>query len=130
MGARVAQRYVANEISDDRLRLYVVWEPLRGNDSAKAAEAVTDKLIDPRARHFWVNDLTISDSFKKPLGLEQDTAWDVYLLFPPGVEWGVMPPPPNFFMHLNQKEISVDRSLNGVRLADKIREVLRERAHS
>jgi hypothetical protein len=127
MGARVVQRYIANELSDDRLRFYVVWEPLRDNDNPKSAEAVTDKLVDPRARHFWVNDLMVSDSFKKFLGLEQQTAWDVYLLFPPGAEWGATPPPPAFFMHLDRKEISADRSLNGIRLVSEVRELLSKR---
>lgn len=124
MGARVVQRYIANEISDDRLRIYVVWEPLRDNDSQKAAEAVTGKLIDPRARHFWINDLAVSDSFKKSLGLAEQTAWDVYLVFPPGAEWGATPPPPAVFMHLDREELPADRSLNGIKLAEEIRQLL------
>lgn len=124
MGARVVQRYIANEISDDRLRIYVVWEPLRGGDNAKAAEVVTAKLIDPRARHLWINDLVVSDSFKKFLGLEKQTAWDVYLAFPPGAEWGATPPPPAFFMHLDREEIPADRSLNGIKLAAELRRLL------
>jgi hypothetical protein len=106
------------------LEVYVVWEPIRDDDNEKAARDATLNLVDHRARHFWVNDLAISDGFKKPLGLDKQTAWDVYLLFPPGATWGANPPTPAYFMDMDRSEMPADRRLNGIKLAQEIAKLL------
>jgi hypothetical protein len=54
-------------------------------------------------------------------------AWDVYLVYPPGVEWnGRTPPRPGYFMHqLNQ--LPANRYLDGDTLAARVRGMLSSR---
>ena len=80
------------------LRGYAVWVPMhRANESQVATATATAR--DPRIAQFWDAHGTELVAFRAPLGLTSD-AWDVYLLYPPGVRWdGPTPPPPTFWMH-------------------------------
>jgi hypothetical protein len=120
----VVQRYVLNKIKDDRLRVYVVWLPTRDGDNESAARNAMQYLVDSRVRHFWVNDLFLAEGFKKPLGLKEEVAWDVYLLFPKGATWRPRVPDPVLFMNLGRNEMPASSVLNGIKLADEIRKLL------
>jgi hypothetical protein len=124
-GARAIQRYVLDRLDEERLKVYVVWLPVAERDSAARAEAETVHVIDPRASHFWAPDMGLAKAFKKPLGLEKASAWDVYLLFEPGTPWGQDLPALSSFWHLQQTtEFPVDRQLDVIELAEEIRELL------
>lgn len=120
----MVQRYVLNKIKDKRLRVYVVWLPIRGPDNEAAAKESVQYLVDPRVRHFWVDDLSIPESFKKPLKLKKELAWDLYLLFRGDATWGSLAPVPSLAMHLDRDEMPDGTSLNGIKLADEVRNLL------
>lgn len=72
---------------------------LAGDDAAAAkeqAQAFEEARI---AFQGWDADLKIGKLFEKTLRLK-GTAWDVYLVYEPGVTWeGKVPPKPTFWMH-------------------------------
>src|SRR5215208_323610 len=84
----------------DKLRGLVVWLPMKPADSAQAAWTESEKLQDQRILvRGWDGKRSIANLFSKPLKLRK-TAWDVYLVYAPGVRWeGSEPPAPNFWMH-------------------------------
>jgi hypothetical protein len=52
-------------------------------------------------------------------GLEEELAWDTFLLFPPEAGWGNAPPSPAYVMHVG-KRLPPDRRLNGEKLAEQV----------
>ena len=93
----------------DKLRGLVVWLPMKPADNAQAAWTESEKLQDERIIvRGWDGKRSIANLFSKPLKLRK-TAWDVYLVYAPGVRWeGTEPPAPNFWMHQLQQ---ADQSL-------------------
>lgn len=115
MSARVVQRYVLDEIDGESLRVFVVWGPMLGDESEEDARGATAFLPDPRARHYWTGVHALAEELAVPLGLEGERAWDTYLVYPPGAEWGEAPPRPAYFMHVG-KSLDPALRLNGATL--------------
>jgi len=67
-----------------------------GDDAAqRQARSWKDSLVD----HWWDADKYLSECFQRRLGLH-GPAWDLYLLYPPGLRWDdELPPIPAFWMH-------------------------------
>jgi len=64
------------------------------------AEARRRRFPDARVSHFVDLDTRLGARFAPALALpEGQLAWDAYLLFEPGVEWGKAAPKPAFWMH-------------------------------
>jgi len=108
----------------DKLRGFVVWLPMKPADSAQAAWTESEKLQDQRIiARGWDGKRTIANLFSKPLKLRK-TAWDVYLLYAPGVRWeGNEPPAPTFWMHQLQ-EANQSLCLNPVALSNEVERLL------
>ena len=123
MSARVVQRYVLDEIADERLRAYVVWGPMLGEETEEDAPKGSVFFNDPRASHFWTGAHTLVEMWQEPLGLEDERAWDVFLVFAPGTEWGETPPVPDYYMH-HGRSLPEERRLNGVELRQQVRRLL------
>jgi hypothetical protein len=123
MSARVVQKYVLDTIPDDRLRVYVVWGPMLGEENEGDAKEATVHLPDSRVTHFWTPAHAVAEAMAGPVGLAGGRAWDTYQLFAPDARWGETPPVPVYFMHVG-KPLPPERRLNGETLAEKIREVL------
>lgn len=118
------QRYVLDRIDDDRLRTYVVWGPMQGKETRQHAEEVTKFQPDPRATHFWTGAQVVAERLQGPAGLEDELAWDTFLLYPPGPRWeGKMPPEPAHVMHVGKSLPAADR-LNGEKLYERVRELI------
>ena len=65
-------------------------------EHARGAAAAFEKLP---VSHAWDPERYLGDLYSRTLGLNS-IAWDVYLLYPPGVRWdGENPPHPTFWMH-------------------------------
>lgn len=129
MGARVAQRHVLERIGDPRLRAYVVWAPILADDTEEAAKLAVAHLPDARVTHYWTRDKSVAEAFRAPLGLAEGPAWDVYLLYPPGVKWGNGTPVPWYYMHQLNDRLPAERRFNGAVLAEKVRELLAGKGH-
>lgn len=117
-------------IASERLKGYVVWEPILRTDDERSARKATTILPDARVFHYWIDSEAVGEAFQAPLALEGEPAWDVYLVYPPGTEWrGSGPPKPSYFMH-QLRSLPASRRLNGEALATKLREALAKRSGS
>ena len=91
---------VFEQIDSPALRGLVVFLPMVGGDDEAAARTRTSEIRDSRIATIWDPGLGVGRAFRRPLGLRA-TAWDVYLVYPPGVVWegDAPPPPPTEWMH-------------------------------
>jgi len=122
--AFVTQRYVLATIPDDRLRVYVVWGPMLGDEKEENARDATGRLPDPRVTHFWTGTNAVAAMFAKTVKLPAGLlGWDTYQLFAPGVTWGSAAPAPTRFMQMN-KPLPDDLLFNGATLASWVRDDL------
>jgi hypothetical protein len=97
-GASDMQDHVFGAIGGDRLAGFIVWVPKLDGKEKNVPEA-THTVSDPRVTHFWDGRAVLVHGYDTVLGLGTD-AWDVYLVYPPGVRWdGTLPPAPAFWMH-------------------------------
>jgi hypothetical protein len=83
---------------DQRLAAYVVWVPELGAQEKNVGPA-TVLVPDRRASQFWDPREVVGTNYGRLLGINYP-AWDVYMLFRPGIIWrGDTPPKPDFWMH-------------------------------
>jgi len=121
----VVQRHVVNEISNPDLKVYMVWLPINPGDDYEQAQNSAQAEDDSRVEHFWIPDPTIPELFKKPLGMTEGTAWDVFLLYDRQAGWGDELPVPTYFMHQG-RPLPADRILDARKLADEVRRLLKD----
>jgi len=109
-----------------RLRALLVWEPMRETDSPDAAAEQANTVRDKRISQGWDGSLDIGKLFGATLDLHQ-IAWDVYLIYKPGVTWqGQQPPPPTFWMHqLDGVDPGLLLCVNPARLGAEVDKLLR-----
>ena len=93
---------VMKEIPDGRLRLFVIWEPILPKDGVDALEDSSEMVKDEwRALQFWDPNAESGKRIKKLLDLKiVNPAWDIYMLYAPGVKWeNNTAPTPSYWMH-------------------------------
>lgn len=117
IASRLLEHYILDQVPDQRLRFYVVWGPMLGDETEEAAAKATGHLSDDRVVHFWTSSPSIAKKLAVPLGL-QEPAWDVFLLFPPGSRWTDPAPAPVDFMHQRKDLLPADRMLDAGKLRD------------
>lgn len=94
-----------DQVKNEKLRAYSVWVPILVTDAERAVPNATKRLSDNRVLHFWDSKAELVEAYKTILPTknaetgEYIKAWDVYLVFAPGVEWKDQPPVPGFWMH-------------------------------
>jgi len=90
---------VLKTFSSPELQAILVWEPMRSDDSPEAATEQAKQVRDARIWQGWNGGKNVGDLFGKTLDLH-DIAWDVYLIYKPGIKWEAeQPPRPTFWMH-------------------------------
>ena len=112
---------------DQRMRGFVVWLPMLRTDDEKAAGQYAAAFTDVRVSQVWDGARASGELLKKTLGLNR-TAWDVYLLYAPGVKWTAdAPPAPTFWMHQLRADSGAAQKvcLNPAVLISKVNELLR-----
>ncbi len=113
------------KIQDPRLTGLIVWVPMVPGDDALAAS----DLISPDKRlamQAWDGSRKLGDTFAKALRLNR-TAWDVYLVYKPGVQWNEeMPPEPTFWMHQLSKGADPKLHLDPEKLQAEVQMLLNE----
>lgn len=108
-GQRVVEKVFSKYPNDPRLRGFVVWLPMLQSDSERAAGAQAAGFTDRRVVQQWDGGRASGALIAKMLGLK-GVAWDVYLLYAPGVRWtGDGPPSPTFWMHQLRAETGADQ---------------------
>lgn len=87
-----------DKTADPRLSGFTVWVPKVGGASKDVPEA-TRVAQDGRLQHYWDEGGGLMAQYTATLNLSED-AWDIYMIYKPGVRWeGVEPPAPDFWMH-------------------------------
>ncbi len=77
-------------------------------DKGEAARREAEAFQDQRVFHAWDPDRRLGELYARTLKLRA-TAWDVYLLYAPGVRWaGDEPPEPTFWMYQLPTDAGVD----------------------
>jgi hypothetical protein len=112
---------VLSRIASKKLTAFVVWVPQLFGTQPDAVRA--SRLIDdPRAVHYWDGSDVTGIEFGRVLPTPS-AAWDVYLLYPPGIRWNAQQPPkPAFWM----QQLGIDNApyLDASTLADRVRKLL------
>ncbi len=81
-------RKILDEVQDERLKMYVVWEPMLSGDSKALASRMSRKATDPRMVYqAWDNERVTGKTWQASMDL-QGIAWDVYFLYSPDAAWG------------------------------------------
>ena len=94
-----------DQLKNEKLRAYSVWVPILSADVESAVPNATKRLPDRRVMHFWDGKGELVEKYKMILPTKNATtgeyvkAWDVFLVFAPGIEWKDQPPVPTFWMH-------------------------------
>ena len=125
LGQAVVQQ-LFETFDDKNLRGLITWLPMLEGDDAEAASRQSELFRESRVSKGWDAQRRIGDLFAQTLGL-QSTAWDVYLLYPPGVRWDdAKPPQPAFWMHQLPEVMGADSKLflDADRLAEELRRLL------
>ncbi len=93
-------RKILDEVQDERLKMYVVWEPMLSGDSKKLAARMSRKAKDPRMVYqAWDNERVTGKTWQASMDLP-GIAWDVYFLYGPDTEWGDNgPSQPDYWQH-------------------------------
>jgi len=94
-----ALQSVLDQVHGQRLRVFIVWEPVIWTDMGPPGGSVLSRISDSRTAHFWDQDLLLS----KKLVQEQNRSgvrveakggsdpdaiiWDFVAVFPPGARW-------------------------------------------
>lgn len=90
---------VLKKFSSAELQAILVWEPMRSDDTPAAATRQAEEVHDARIWQGWNGNKKIGDLFGSTLELH-GIAWDVYLIYKPGIKWDAQQPPrPTFWMH-------------------------------
>jgi protein-disulfide isomerase len=124
IASRLLERYILDQISDDRVRVYVLWGPMLGDETEDAARKASRHMPDGRVVQFWTRSPELAKRLAVPLGLKETPAWDVFLLFPPGAHWTDTVPQPAYFMHQRGDLLPADRALDAAKLRDQVRGLL------
>ena len=90
------------------VRVFVIWEPVLDTDVRPPRPEDRARVPGQRASHYWDSGLLVSKALKeehtaRPLEIagkqslvEEDIAWDLVAMFPPGVQWDDSFPRPAF----------------------------------
>lgn len=90
---------VLRRFPSPKLQAILVWEPMRDGDNAASATVEAGRIQDIRITQGWDGSRNLGKLFGDALDLHQ-IAWDVYIIYKPGVKWeGPQPLRPTFWMH-------------------------------
>ena len=123
-------RGLLDEFGTEYLKGFAVWLPMMPKDDFDFARGEADDIGDDMMAHMWDPERELGNVYAKTLTL-QGTAWDIYLLYAPGIRWdGDEPPQPSFWMH----QLPVDqgapeeRLLNASKIYIELRALMEGRA--
>jgi hypothetical protein len=103
---------VLKGVADDRVRVYVIWDPIFGGNFDSEAKNLANSFPDKRISYFKDPDSLAGTLWEQVLKTEREIAWDVYLLYGADAQWEEEPPKPEFWMH----------QLDGVTIAPRLDE--------
>jgi hypothetical protein len=86
-------------VTDDRVRIYVVWDPIFGGRFDRASQELANRFPDKRVTYYKDPTSLSGKLWKQVLGIEREIAWDVYMLHSAQADWKTDPPKPDDWMH-------------------------------
>ena len=123
-GGSVIQKQVLDKIKDPKIRVLVVWVPMLAFDTQPPDKETLAIVSDGRAKHFWDEKRVTPGLVAATLGLpDGKLAWDVYMVFRPGVRFDRTAPKPDYWEHQLTGVTQAPR-LDGDRFASKLRSIL------
>ena len=97
-GAADIQNMLSKE-SGARIKVLILWAPILGRDSRRAAQQAAAYLRDPRAEHFWDLWNFGRQHYNKKLQYpEEASAWNIFILYKPHLAWHRSGPEPTVWM--------------------------------
>jgi hypothetical protein len=118
---------ILKNISDERLKAYLIWLPVLPTDNHNWAVKRMSELSDHRVRHFWDGDQLTGKIWLSVLGLEGPLSWDTYFLYDHKARWTNQPTIPSFWMHqLSAEKNRHELFLNVPTFERKARELLEQ----
>jgi hypothetical protein len=119
---------ILKKFPSPRLQALLVWEPMRDGDSSETAAEQAEAVRDVRISQGWDGSRDVGTLFGTALDLHE-IAWDVYLIYKPGITWeGQQPPRPTFWMHqLDEADPSLLLCVNPARLGTEVEKLLDQR---
>lgn len=82
-----------------RLVGFTIWVPMLGGKASNVPDAMT-LAPDPRVSHYWDESNDLGVTYERVLPVSTGPAWDVYMIYAPGIVWtSALPPKPSFWMH-------------------------------
>lgn len=99
-----------------------MWVPSLPADSEDKVPAVTAKIPDERASHYWDAEGKLKLAYQRIMKIDKP-AWDVYYLYGRAAEWKKDPPMPAYWMH-QLRGLPAEHMLDGDKLAEEMRKLL------
>ncbi len=112
---------ILKKFPSPKLKAILAWEPMRDGDNAAIATQQAESVRDVRIAQGWDGTRNLGKLFGDTLDIHQ-VAWDVYLVYKPGVKWeGPRPPRPTFWMHqLEGVDPNLLLCVNPTRLSEEV----------
>jgi hypothetical protein len=121
----VVQDNVLSKIGSEDFVAYAVWEPIFKTDDERSSRKAVTLFPDERVKNYWVRTRAVGELFQPPINLKGEPAWDVYLVYEPGIEWDTdAPPEPTYLMHQLGGRLPDGQRLDGPKLRDVIEKIL------
>jgi hypothetical protein len=121
-GVSKVQHALFADVPSEHLVGFVVWVPMLGGKASDVPDATTLQS-DARVTHYWDGSNDLGAKYARILPVAGGPAWDVYMLYAPGIVWsGADPPKPSFWMH--QLPITNAPYLDATVFADRARQML------
>ncbi len=98
-GAEAAFEIIGKSDVDPSLDVLFIWINMLPADSFAEAVRQAGRMANPRIRHFHDGAQLAGKAVAATLGGRNRTAWDIYMIFPPGVLWGESAPRPRTWVH-------------------------------
>ena len=98
----MVQESVLDELGRQDIAVHVIWTPVMAGDDLAAAESAVETVMDPRALHYWDEDLSLGIAYKDCVPLPEgndELAWDIDFVYERGTRWGDHPPVPTNWWH-------------------------------
>ncbi|HEX4964282.1 MAG TPA: hypothetical protein VF173_25900 [Thermoanaerobaculia bacterium] len=124
---RIVERFVMDQISDSKLRVYVVWIAPDKPELMKVIQRLAGLAPDPRITHFWSTDRSLLNVLEPILALYKPIT-NPCMLFGPDRSWAASPPLPDRFRQSakigDKNQADPLQRLNGIELAAEVRRFL------
>jgi hypothetical protein len=102
--------------ADNRLRVYLIWQPVLRSDDRASAENRAREFVNESVTHFWDGARFTGRLWQGVLD-RKDLPWDVYLLYKADTYWETEPTAPDFWV----RQLS---GVNQTRFEARVKEML------